>query len=125
MPGYIDVDPELRRRLADRSPRETGATHVLGVVGLEFDRRDATDRSSTTAPSSLDPPGRLRARYDKTHLVPFGEFVPLRGLLGFFLEAVARGMATDNVTAGPGPRALDLPAARSGGAADRGSADLL
>jgi apolipoprotein N-acyltransferase len=107
VPGYIDVDPALRRRLADLA-RDTGVTHVLGVVGLEFDpetRRPIFFDSAV----SLDSRGEFGVRYDKAHLVPFGEYLPLRGILGFFLEAVATGMATDNVTAGSGPRALALP----------------
>ena len=107
VPGYIDVDPALRRRLADLA-RDTGATYVLGVVGLEFDpetRRPIFFDSAV----SLDSRGEFGVRYDKAHLVPFGEYLPLRGVLGFFLEAVATGMATDNVTAGSGPRALTLP----------------
>jgi apolipoprotein N-acyltransferase len=107
VPGYVDAEPELRRRLADLA-RETGATQVLGFVGLEFDP-STRRRIFYDSAVFLDADGTFGTRYDKSHLVPFGEYVPLRDLVGFFLEAVARGMASENVTAGPGPRALELP----------------
>jgi len=49
--------------------------------------------------------GALAGRYDKAHLVPFGEYVPLRWLLPF--GPLVQG-GTD-FSAGPGPRTLDLP----------------
>jgi apolipoprotein N-acyltransferase len=113
VPGYVDVDPELRERLANLA-RDTGATFVLGVVGLEFDSR-TRDPIFHDSAVVLDSRGGFGRRYDKAHLVPFGEYVPLRKTLGLFLEAIARGVAPDNVTPGPGPRALGVPASAGQG----------
>jgi apolipoprotein N-acyltransferase len=108
VPGLVERDPELRARLSALA-RETGSTMVLGAVGFELDpvTRDPLFFDSAFV---LGPDGAFLTRYDKSHLVPFGEYVPLRDLLGHFLRAVARGIARDNVTPGPGPRALTLPA---------------
>jgi len=115
VPGGIDVDAGLRERLATLA-RETGAAFVVGGVGLEFDGGSAPTRYFDSA-FLLEPPGLFTDRYDKSHLVPFGEYVPLRDWLGLVFVAMARGMATLDVTAGPGPRAVSV--AWNGGAATR------
>ena len=105
VPGAIELDPALRERIAALA-RESRATLVVGGVGIEGRDRDFRFFDSAFV---FDPEGRLLDRYDKTHLVPFGEYVPLRGVLGLFVSAVARGIAPDDVTAGPPPRAIRIP----------------
>jgi apolipoprotein N-acyltransferase len=107
VPGSIDTDTALRQRLSELA-RETGAGLVLGGVGVDRDPRDGAVRYYDSA-YLIDPEGTFTGRYDKAHLVPFGEYVPLRPLLGLFLKGVARGIASNDVTAGAAPRAVALP----------------
>ena len=52
--------------------------------------------------------GQLVARYDKAHLVPWGEYLPLRGLLEPI--GLARVVPGDiDFWEGPGPQSIDLP----------------
>ena len=54
---------------------------------------------------AIDREGRAQGRHDKAHLVPFGEYVPLRGLLGAAKLTIGR----KDFAAGPGPSTLILP----------------
>jgi len=56
---------------------------------------------------ALAPGGKVIGRYDKAHLVPYGEYLPMRPLLSAIgLSRLAPGDL--DFTPGPGPRTIDL-----------------
>ena len=54
----------------------------------------------------LSPDGQVLGRYDKHHLVPFGEYIPLKSSLLMFLDKLVEGIG--DFEAGPGPTILTL-----------------
>ncbi|MFJ9740907.1 apolipoprotein N-acyltransferase [Streptomyces sp. NPDC101166] len=76
--GYdLDGRPDLARRLAELS-RATGADILVNV-----DARRSNVPGIYKSSLLIGPDGPTGDRYDKMRLVPFGEYIPARSLLGW------------------------------------------
>ncbi|MEP2101466.1 MAG: apolipoprotein N-acyltransferase [Parasphingorhabdus sp.] len=107
---YYGRSPQLvRTQLA--SLMKPGDVLVLGALKLEFDEAGAPDaRRAIGARNSvfaMDADRELLGRYDKSHLVPYGEYLPMRPLLSAIgLSRLAPG--DFDFWPGPGPQSLDI-----------------
>lgn len=109
--GYPDYaygsDPFwLRWRMARLlGPRDMLLT---GGTALQFDKA-GNAVTATNSVFAVDPRARLgKERYDKAHLVPYGEYLPMPWLLKRLgLDRLVPGAM--DFAEGPGPRALGIP----------------
>ncbi|HJU77737.1 MAG TPA: apolipoprotein N-acyltransferase, partial [Sphingomicrobium sp.] len=86
-----------------------GPKDLLLTGGITIGSANGVDASSATnSIFALDSSGRILARYDKNHLVPYGEYLPMRPLLSKLgLSRLAPGDI--DFASGPGPRTVALP----------------
>ena len=92
-----------------QATRTLGPDDLLLTGGLSFSARDRrTVDGATNSVFVLGPLGRVFGRYDKAHLVPYGEYLPMRPVLSAIgLSRLAPGDI--DFAAGPGPRTITLP----------------
>lgn len=80
---------------------------LIGGNALQFGRDDQLQGAGNSV-WALGPDGMLGGRYDKAHLVPYGEYLPMRPLLAPL--GLARLVMGDvDFLPGPGPRAIAVP----------------
>jgi len=102
VPYFLGRAGGLRAAMAPAAPG--GGALLSGIARVE---EGADGPRLFNSVVGLAGDGSEVARYDKHHLVPFGEYMPLSGILP--LDQLAHGGV--GYTPGPGPRLLDVPGA--------------
>jgi apolipoprotein N-acyltransferase len=104
VPWYPELQPWARRRIAMlMGPRDTV---LFGADSLIFEKGEMV--AARNALFAMDAAGRISGRYGKAHLVPYGEYLPMRPVLSAI--GLSRLVPGDiDFWAGPGPRSLDVP----------------
>lgn len=114
VPAILDLEPEWRDRLASL----LGPNDLLLTGGLklyyEVRKKGFYNETELTGANNslwvLTPDSRLVGRYDKAHLVPYGEYLPMRSILQpLGLSRLVPG--DTDFWPGPGPQSLPLPRA--------------
>jgi len=98
-PFFVIDDHPARSRIAEIIPPD-------GYLMTGTPRRQRQPAQIWNSMAVIDDSGLVAASYDKFHLVPLGEYVPLKSLLP--LPKVTAGAL--DYSAGPGPQTLVLPA---------------
>ncbi|WCT72890.1 apolipoprotein N-acyltransferase [Sphingomonas naphthae] len=105
VPDFLEEDALARIRIADlMGPRDLLLT---GAQSLHY-APDGTILSAGNSAFGMTSGARLIGKYDKSHLVPFGEYLPMRPVLSALgLSRLAPGDI--DFRPGPGARSFALP----------------
>lgn len=100
----LDRDPALRQKIAGIIP-QNGAL-LTGTIRGWPQTGDLEQIWNSLV--VMDATGEIRAQADKAHLVPLGEYVPMRKLFPFISKLTPGAM---DFSAAPGPATISVPGA--------------
>lgn len=100
------ADPDIARsRIA--TLLGPGSMLLTGSIDLVIDPRENRAVAAENVVTAIGPDGEIADGYAKAHLVPYGEYLPMRSLLEpFGITRLVPG--TIDFRSGPGPQTLDL-----------------
>lgn len=117
VPGQVDliVWPETALPVLLDEADETFAVIAKAAQGrpVVLGLQRAEGRKYLNALALLDGQGQVAAVYDKHHLVPFGEYMPLPWLFSGIEAGGLAARARGGFSAGPGPVLIDTPLGRA------------
>lgn len=102
VPFNFEAESSLRRRVQGIAA-QTGKWLVFGAVSFNPHKQNTDFFNSAYL---LSPAGEIRGRYDKVHLVPYGEYVPLRNVFPF-ISSLTAGIGDFGKGAGFHPLNMD------------------
>jgi apolipoprotein N-acyltransferase len=89
-PAPFFINDERFREAVSAIARQANAYMIVGSVGTNAAPQMRQPENIYNSAALITPTGQWAARYDKIHLVPFGEYVPFQALLGSFVTKLTR-----------------------------------
>src|SRR5208337_120457 len=88
---FYEIDPALRAAVSSQEyhaaisglARAANAPMIVGDIAFDADPQVKRGYDQFNSADFIAPDGRIVGRYDKMHLVPFGEYVPYKKLFFF------------------------------------------
>ena len=88
---FFEIDPALRAAISSQEfhaavsglARAANAPMIVGDIAFDADPQVKRGYDQYNSADFIAPDGRILGRYDKMHLVPFGEYVPYKKLFFF------------------------------------------